>query len=358
MYVLIIMLVNSLLSTKNFENYPVDVYGTSQEESHKILNEYAKRVNDISEYFVLNLQKFHDKRKFDPIKVNEDKYENLINEIKRKYNFIYVNFSIVIYLNGKHNYFTTIEVIKPNNPNRMRFIQQTNKNETSKSNKHTADTADIIEIMRQYHETEAELLKNKKLHPLKGNCPAYHCTPGFAHPTLKHYLSLFNIRAVKEKSLILRTLRNDPSEARRAAAVFLIGHLSNPKEVISLLLPFIMDKSNYVRNNVMLIIATTMGVEGIHQIDTKPFLNFLDSPYATDRNKALGILLEATTSPVEKRIVVERGGEKLINLLLLKQPNNHELAYLILKKISGKDYGEYDISAWRNWLVHAKDSGS
>ena len=67
--------------------------------------------------------------------------------------------------------------------------------------------------------------------------------------------------------------------------------------------------------------------------------------FCTDRNKALGILSEAVKSNAMKKIVMQQGGEKLINLLKLKQPNNHDLAYLTLKRISDQDFGEYNVSA-------------
>jgi hypothetical protein len=37
---------------------------------------------------------------------------------------------------------------------------------------------------------------------------------------------------------------------------------------------------------------------------------------------------------------------KLIKLLRLLQPNNHSIAQSILKKVSGKDFGERNYKAW------------
>ncbi|KTD25395.1 Uncharacterised protein [Legionella lansingensis] len=341
-----------VLSMKVFASYPVDVYGTSQEESDKILKEYARQVNEISESIILNTQEGHGKDKEKKTHKALIKNEKLIKEIKDKYHFLYVDFSTIIYFDNKHNYFTTIEVVKANNPRRMRFIRRINKVEVSKGNKNHRQ--DIIDTMVQYHRMEAEWLRNKKLQPIKGKCPAYHCTPGFAHQKLKPYLKIFNTAAITEKQFILNTLKNDTDAERRAAAAFLVGHFSNPKEIISVLLPAIKDKSSYVRNNVMLMIATTMGLADIHQVDVQPFINYLDSPYATDRNKALGILSEAIESNTAKKMVIKNGEKRLIKLLQLKQPNNHDLAYLILKKISGKDFGEYNILAWKRWFSEVK----
>lgn len=34
----------------------------------------------------------------------------------------------------------------------------------------------------------------------------------------------------------------------------------------------------------------------------------------------------------------------------MTQPNLHSSAYVVLRIISGKDYGEYEYDAWQNWL--------
>jgi hypothetical protein len=40
----------------------------------------------------------------------------------------------------------------------------------------------------------------------------------------------------------------------------------------------------------------------------------------------------------------------LVDMLALRQPNNHDFAYLILKTISGRDFGEHAVDDWRAWV--------
>lgn len=42
--------------------------------------------------------------------------------------------------------------------------------------------------------------------------------------------------------------------------------------------------------------------------------------------------------------------EFLVEMLALKQPNNHDFAYRILKQVSGRDLGEHAVESWRAWL--------
>lgn len=98
------------------------------------------------------------------------------------------------------------------------------------------------------------------------------------------------------------------------------------------------------------MIGCTMDKSHIDRIDVAPFLNLLKSPYGTDRNKSLAVLLNASSDKVSRALIIEKGRHDLLALLQLKQPNNHNWVYLLLKKISGKNYGEYNINAWGKWF--------
>jgi hypothetical protein len=42
-------------------------------------------------------------------------------------------------------------------------------------------------------------------------------------------------------------------------------------------------------------------------------------------------------------------------MLKLKQPNNHNISYQLLKKISGKDFGEDNSIAWEKWIMEKQN---
>ena len=104
----------------------------------------------------------------------------------------------------------------------------------------------------------------------------------------------------------------------------------------------------------MRVIAETIEKAKMTDIDPRPFLEVLASPYTSDRNKALFVLTTLAESPQSKQVILEEGGAQLLALMRLQQPNNHGEAYTILKKISGQDFDSEDLGAWSSWVRHAK----
>jgi hypothetical protein len=46
----------------------------------------------------------------------------------------------------------------------------------------------------------------------------------------------------------------------------------------------------------------------------------------------------------------------LLTILAMKQPNQQEFAYMIMKELSGQDFGEHNQQAWLAWIKQAKAS--
>ena len=325
----------------------VDLYGENDKGAEVIMKKYGRAVGAMEDALIVEYLKdtaHPNKEKMGKLIVKKKK---LLAQIKKERGYLYVDFDTVSYPGEKKRY-TTIEVITKSNPDRLRFISpNTESKSQDKAEKHTPD---LIDEMLVYNDLSIHLEMEGKIIHKQGECPVFHCTSGFNYPTLKPYLARFNTGVIKEKKLILETLKSDPSIDRRAAAIFLLAHLTNPREIISILTPYINDKSTTVRNNAMRVLAETLRGSQSVDFDAMPLLSLLDSPYETDRNKSLWMLYAIADSKVAKPLIVKHGGDKLIDLLKLKQPNNHEIAYMVLKKISGKDYGERNIAGWKKWL--------
>ena len=323
----------------------VDLYGADSKISKEILKKYGREIGEIESVIFKELvASGKDPKNFEDIII---KRMGLVEKIKQENDFFYVDFELVFYPNNKNRYIT-IEVINKNQPARMHFING-NKDSQQKSSKQ-----DLINKMIEFKKIDMQLLMESKLGSNKINCPVYHCLTGFEHEKLKPYLDVFNRGAIEEKQLIIDTLNKDEDPARKSAAAFLMGHFSDPKEIISLLTPHVNDSDSRVRNDVMRVLAQTMEKSKISQVDAMPFLNLLDSPYDTDRNKALYVLSTAVESEAAKTLVIQHGKTRLLALLELKQPNNHDLAYLILKKISGKKFADTNVKAWDKWFSSAQ----
>ncbi|MCP0914686.1 MULTISPECIES: HEAT repeat domain-containing protein [Legionella] len=327
----------------------VDIYGANKLHAEQILREYTAQVIEIESELAKQREYFNLTGHEDIQKVEETraKKARLMERIKKKGMFLYADVHTTVYP-GEKNLYTTIEVIERTKPERLAFV---NKDEQGASH---LIQPDLIGKMQKYEALGWRLSDTGQLTEKDNICPVYHCIFGFNHPKLKPYLNIFNAGVIKEKTKILNALSNDPDPERRASAALLVGHFQNPKEIIFVLSKHVHDKSQLVRNNVIRVMGETIEKAPIAQINVEPFVSLLNSPYGTDRNKALFLL---TTAPLDKKskwLIIRKGQKSLLALLRLKQPNNRGWAYLLLKKISGKKYDEYDFSAWEKWLSTIK----
>ena len=330
----------------------IDVYGVDQHTSDAIIKKYAPEVAKIELYLQDEFTRARPGEEISkPTENIIKKRFALIDKITKEYGFRFVDFQTVLYP-GNDTVYTTIEIVDKNHLERLRFVNRVPLGEHEE--KRSPHKADLIEAMIEYTSIGFSLIMNHQLGSTLTTCPVYHCVVGFEHPKLKHYLTMFNNGAIKEKALIIETLDHDNDPERRAAAAFLVGHFRDPDEIITILSTHVEDKNEGVRNNVMRVIAETIAKAHITQLDVTPFLDALDSPYTTDRNKALYVLMGGVNSKSSQPII-QKSGDKLLALLKLKQPNNHDLAYSILKKISGKDFGSTNVAAWTTWVSLAKN---
>jgi hypothetical protein len=328
----------------------VDVYGTNHQEGEQILKQYANQVATIERVVVNEIAKIgHDSNEAFLLKQMMKK-EALKEEIKNKFRLSSVDFQSIIYPDNK-NIYTTIEVVQHNQLARLRLVEPRHY----ASDKPPIPKHDLIDKMMKYQTESFQLIFDHKLKKSSAPCPVYHCFVGFDYPNLKPYLAIFNQGVIKEKKLVLDTLQHDDDSERRAAAVMLVGHFQDPHEIMRVLTSYISDQSVSVRNNVMRVMAATMEKAQLYDVNLTPIFALLDAPNVTDRNKALYVLSIAMKLKSNQRVIVQKGGTQLIQLLALKQLNNHDFAYSILKELSGKDLGEHNIAGWQTWLKTVSD---
>ncbi len=270
----------------------------------------------------------------------------MLQKIKKNEGLLFVTVDTVFYGDGGDTY-TIIDAVSAQEPWRLKFV---NAKEAAYS---PSNPKDLFDEMIDYQKIVAELIVTNQSNSFT-SCPVYHCTLGFENPKTKPYLSVFTNGVRTQKKRILNTLLSDPVSLRREAAAYLVGHFDDPKCIVSVLEKSLNDKSSEVRNAVMRVLAATLMKSATTTIDIKPVVDILNSPFEAERNKALAILLAASGAENNKKFIISNTQDNLIKLLALKQPNQHEMAYLLLKQISGKKFAERDITAWKNWLKQAQ----
>jgi hypothetical protein len=187
-------------------------------------------------------------------------------------------------------------------------------------------------------------------------CPAHHCTYGFDHPKLRPYGEKFAQKVPADRAELIRVLRTDKDEKKRGNAAYLLAHLPEARDVLSILLPQLRDPSPYVRNSVMRVIALMAEHGEVKSISLEPILPFLASPALTDRNKAVSIVAALAGDKSYQDLLVHRSGCDLVRLLETKLPNQNEFAHRALVKLRGEDLGAANPAAWRKWLEFQKVS--
>ncbi len=308
----------------------LDVYGTDPATAAKIIKKYGPQVIAVEEQMSPTSL---------AMTTNPDaifaKKVALIEKIKKEGDFAYGEWTTVLYP-GNQNQYTTIEVIDKQDKPRLNFVNIMQKN-------------DLITAMMTYQMLAFKLMMSGALGKEEIQCPFYHCITGYEHPELKPYLPIFKTGVQKDKQLVLRTLKLDLDPSRRAVAALLVGHFTDPNEIVTVLLSYVQDPDLSVRNNAIRVIGETIFRGKLKSIPVEPFITLLDSPVVSDRNKSLLVLLSLIDSTEVKAQLRAHGVSRLLRLIALKQPNNHDVAYLLLKKISEKNFGERDLISWQAW---------
>lgn len=337
-----ILFLSSLISLQAYaENY-IDVYGENLQNSRQLLQEYGNQLKllaDIARSHPIQVEDTHIDKVF------LEKKTQLLNQIKREKHYTYADIETLTYFDKHHNYYVTLEVIPKNQSARMKYIGNIKSSQLPSSQK----TNDVITQRIAFDEIALKVLMSHADSPASP-CPVYFCPVGFQNPQLKPYLAIFNLAAKENKKLILDTLKQDSDPKRREAAAFLTAHFKSAQEVLTTLLPYINDPQREVRNASLWVISSTLQKTKKTDINIMPFISLLDSPYLLDREKAMMVIAAVTNETKNKRLLVQHSGDQLIRLLAMNQPLSHQLAYKILKAISGKNYSSNNIAIWKNWL--------
>jgi hypothetical protein len=239
-------------------------------------------------------------------------------------------------------WYVTLDVVEPEDAGRRLRFGRAPTTELG-------DVDGLVAAWNAYQSKGFELIRAKAITPQRPACKAFHCLHDFAHPELAPFAAKFD-EVPAHKDALVRLLREAKDDELRAGAAFLLAHLTDGNEVVALLLPSLRDPSGRVRNNAMRVLQDIAHHHPEIRVPIEPGLEALDGPETTDRNKALA-LIDGLSARPEHHAAILAHGRTLVRLLRLAQPNNHDYAFQILKRVSAKDFGERDYAAWEKWLA-------
>lgn len=273
--------------------------------------------------------------------------EPLLARVGETGDLVYVEPALVGYFEDDGmKYFMTLDVVqRADAPRRLAF--------TPVPREELADPDGLIAAWQTYEATVLEMMSRGELSPRRVACSAFHCLGDQGHEALAVRVQAFVAGVPDNFEELSTVLRDERREDHRAAAAYLLAYASDGHEVVRRLLPAIRDESAFVRNSVMRVLADIAFHHPEIEIPLSPVLDALEFPSTTDRNKAAAIidgLLQRPGAEGLRRSVIERAGPTLVAMLRLRQPNNHDFAYSILKAVSRTDFGERNYDAWTTWL--------
>ena len=217
-----------------------------------------------------------------------------------------------------------------------------------------ADPDGLIAAAQRYSRTYNEMLRSGEISRQWFDCPVWHCLGDYSHPRLAKLIAPVVAGAETNKSKLQAILFGHRDPVIRATAAVTIGHIRDGGEVVEIMLKAMQDSESRVRNDAIRVLIDIASLRPEIPIPAAPLIRAIHSPTTIDRNKALAVLfylLERPSSRATIELIRSDGVavSRLRELLELQQPNNHDFAYMILKKLSGKEYGERDYDSWRSW---------
>ena len=272
------------------------------------------------------------------------RHEAIKSAIQKAGDFAYVDLALVSYQNGAEDgkSFLTVDLVDvADRDRRMKFRPEPTGT--------FPDPDGLIDLWERYEAKYYELLEKNAIDWNSDKCPFWHCLT-FGHAELVPFRDAFATRVAPHEAALATILREDSRESARSAAAYLLAHLASGERVVELMMPAIDDPSGHVRNSAMRVLAVIAQNHPEVPISLDPILAALHYPATTDRNKAAAIVDGLSHRREHHAAIKVKAGSILVDMLALRQPNNHDFAYLILKRISGRDFGEHAIAAWRAWL--------
>jgi hypothetical protein len=336
---LIFMLGNLNATPNNF-----DIYGVGPELQEQIFskcNEEIREYDNLSQQIKLSL-------KLDKRLIKRHEIEtSIIKKVNALGDFSVVSISTITYPQNQSTY-STLDIVQKNDSSRLPNLPiQHEKKLTKKSEALNK----LFQIWNNYTNRTINLMNQNKFDMKVRSCPVVHCTWGFNKEELKNDLPELKVGVSKYKNQLIDIIKYSNNDEERGQAILILANTNDYHEIAELMIGLTNDSSELVRNNSMRVLGAILSKYDIHSLDIHNILLALNYPYVTDRNKAAYVLWDMVRK--DKSIypsIIKQSGNTLINLLKLKQPNNHDYAYLILKEISHQTYSEHDYQHWQQWI--------
>ncbi len=186
------------------------------------------------------------------------------------------------------------------------------------------------------------------------SCPAYYCRWGDPTPEIEKLDRHFKQFAKPNRKALDRILREEADPAKREAAVYLFSYIKDPKKASAVMAYALEDPAERVRTAALEVLSDISIYHSEVPLGIEKLVGVLDYPSTSDRSNAMAVLVGKNEDPDYRPYILKRGAASLVDILKLKQPSNHDLAYTLLGLLSRESYDRRDYDSWERWLSKQK----
>jgi hypothetical protein len=260
----------------------------------------------------------------------------LDEKLKKSGKFAFSNISSADF--GNHKSYLTVDVVEKGDEQRFR----PNPAPTGS----VAVPQDVLDWMKRYEKASFQMFQVKPRRMRDINEGHYLDSD----PGLREYEEKMLEMVPANYDVLVKALREDKDPVKRASCAALLGWSKDKKAVILPLEEALKDPESQVRNNASrsLIPIAYLSAHTAVPFPLQPILDMLQYPAASDRNKAVSILLQLAADPANHQAIRSQGGGILVQLAGAKQPSQREHSLTLLTLVTGEKYGK-DVDKWRAW---------
>jgi hypothetical protein len=323
----------------------IDVYGSAELDSASIRSEFEA---DILRYVATTEQLRLPNANFDEIvKTLDGIREKLRTSLEQRVPLAYLEIAVLMSSAPPppHNNVTIDVVEKADEARRMPF--------RAAPTRELPDPGGLLATSNELALKYAELIRSGRqdLQATAAECPVLHCLAPFSLPEFAPYLERLDRGAREHEEALYEIAVHSGFDNQRANALFVLAHTNDADRLAPVLGEAIYDPSASVRNNAMRVMLFMAQRDASRDYPLDALLAAFDFPSASDRNKAGGVLTALAKTPSYRDRIRAEAVPVALRQLRLEQPVNHDIAYELLKAVSGEAFGARDYAAWERWAA-------
>lgn len=280
---------------------------------------------------------------------NDDKAEvlrkSLEKEVAAMPGVAFVELTVSEYFTSvDHAMYATFDVVDAADSGRLAFAPL--------AKKPAADPDGLVAAWKQYYDTGSALARRGEMPLDRPDCPGFYCLWGGATPALDALQKRFVVGAGTKERELRAVLAGDPDGEHRAGALFVLSYGPRGEKVVESCLNALRDPSAAVRGAGLQILADIVVHRKDLRFDADRVTALLDDPSGAVRGKALGLLVPMVDDKAARAKILA-AAPRLVDLLKLQQPENHDLAFTVLGLVSKKNFDRRDYVSWESWAAKA-----